>query len=123
MDFTWRPNYQNKTDFSIDLDGEFADQAYSLDADHESMNKLGNKILEDYSKEWKNPYRFAQDGFLVTSIHLGNNGTWLTTTDSKDDEKLTYYPHNVDTTEDTVALQHLFDQWTKYTETLLEEER
>jgi hypothetical protein len=123
MDLTWKPKYYDKTSFSIDLDGEFAEQAYDLDADRDKMNDLGNRILEDYSQMWRNPYRFGEGGVLVTSIHLGDNGTWIATKDSSDDEKLTYESHNVDTTEQAVALQHLFGKWVETTETLLEGER
>lgn len=123
MDTLWQPNYYSKTDFSIDLDGDFASQAYELQADQDKMNELANKILEDYLVNWKNPYRFKDESFLITSIHLGNNDTWIATTDSANDRELKYRTHNVDTTEDVVALQHLFGKWAETTEALLDGER
>lgn len=120
----WQPAFYSKTDFSIMLDGGFASQIYRLEADQDKMNELGNRILDDYQTSWEDPYRFKEDSFLITSIHLGENGTWLATTDSVGDtEQFEYHSHNVDTTENAVALQHLFGKWTETAEALLEGER
>lgn len=123
MNPVWQPSYHGKADFSITLDGDFASQAYDLEADQEKMNELGNTILDDYLINWKNPYRFKENSFLVTSIHLGNNGTWIATTESPEGSELTYHAHNVDNTEDAAALQHLFGEWAETTQALLSGER
>lgn len=124
MEPKWQPDYRGQDDFSVYLDGDFARETLQLDEEYrDSMNSLGEKILEDYSFLQKEPYRFGKNGMLVTSIHLGNNGKWIATTDSIDSDYIQYDSHNIDTAEETVALQELFGRWVKSAEALLQGER
>ena len=119
----WEPVFRSEG-FSVRLSGDFAEEAYALNSPEyqEKMNELGAELLEDEDVYWERPYRFRDDSMLVTSIHLGNNGTWISTTDSPEDDFLTYYSHNVDTDSEIVVLQRLFGDWARKTEALLESE-
>jgi hypothetical protein len=124
MEPKWQPDYRGQDDFSVYLDGDFARETLQLDEEYrDSMNSLGEKILEDYSFLQKEPYRFGKNGMFVTSIHLGNNGKWIATTDSIDSDYIQYDPHNIDTAEETVVIQELFGRWVKSAEALLQGER
>lgn len=120
----WEPEFR-ENGFSVRLNGDFAEGVYSLEFPEYQvkMNKLGADTLESQGLYWERPYRFKEDSMLVTSIHLGDNGTWISTTDSPEDDDLTYYSHNVDTSDQIVAIQRLFGDWIKKTDALLETER
>lgn len=117
------PAFQNEG-FSIRLNGDFAEDAYDLGSPEyqAKMNELGSELLEDEDFYWENPYRFKEDSMLVTSIHIGDNGKWISTTDSPEEDSLTYYSHNIDRDEEIVVIQRLFGDWIKKTEALLEKE-
>lgn len=119
----WHPEYYGRTDFAIKLDGDFAVETYDMDADQSRMNQLGNEVLDEHGINWKNPYNFKEDSFLVTSIHIGNNGKWVSTTDDPQGQEMTYYTHNIDTATEALAIQHLFGKWAKSAEALLEGQR
>lgn len=127
----WQPSFTGSREFQVLLDEDFAEEVRYLDVPEdygslegykESLQDLGDDILEREDQMHRRPYNFEQDSALITGIQIGSNGTWLSKSrHSNSRNALTYDSHNADTSYEQMILQDLFGEWAEKTAFILEQ--
>lgn len=122
----WTPHFGRGCDFGIYLDFDFAKKMFEYKANpklQDRINELGNDELEKRKFNWKNPFTFYEDTYMISQIYLGQNGLWLATDitslemlakDKKYDDIIKFYSHNADFPSQTFVLMRLFHMWYEY---------
>lgn len=127
----WQPKFTASKEFQVMLnedfihevrDAEIPEDYGGLEGYRETIQSLGEDILEEEGQMHSRPYNFENNSALITGVHIGNNGTWLSKSrNSPSREAVTYDSHNVDTSYEQMVLQKLFGEWTEKTAYILEQ--